>query len=126
VLRHRERRERRRRKEEREEETKTFSLHREEPLGEGQPSPWAGQFRVGGRVCQIAPEGCWENLEARSALMCKICMSAPCLGFPKPNTGEQSSASVRKDQTSVQAEPEAGTDDLPEEEDQRHDGNEKG
>uniref|UniRef100_A0A0V1KHR0 Uncharacterized protein n=1 Tax=Trichinella nativa TaxID=6335 RepID=A0A0V1KHR0_9BILA len=27
-------------------------LYREEPLGEGQPSPWAGKFRVGGRVCQ--------------------------------------------------------------------------
>ena len=99
-------------------ETKMSGLYREEPVS------W--NIRVGGRVFQVRTEGCWENLEARSALMCKICMSAPCLGFPKPNTGEQSSASVRKDQTSVQAEPEAGTDDLPEEEDQRHDGNEKG
>ena len=50
-------------------------LYREEPLGEGQPSPWAGKFRVGGRVCQVGTEGCWENLKARSALICKIIKS---------------------------------------------------
>ena len=43
--------------------------------GEGQPSPWVGKFRVGDRVCQVGTEGCWENLEARSALICKICTS---------------------------------------------------
>jgi hypothetical protein len=32
-------------------------LYREEPLGEGQPSPWAGKFRVLGRVCQVGTEG---------------------------------------------------------------------
>lgn len=26
--------------------TKMFGLYREEPLGEGQSSPWAGEFRV--------------------------------------------------------------------------------
>lgn len=31
-------------------ETKMSGLYREEPLGEGQPSPWAGEFRVGSRV----------------------------------------------------------------------------
>ena len=30
-------------------ETKMSGLYREEPLGEGQPSPWAGKFRVEGR-----------------------------------------------------------------------------
>jgi hypothetical protein len=28
-------------------------LYREEPLGERQPSLWAGMVRVGGRVCQV-------------------------------------------------------------------------
>ena len=60
--------------------TKMSGLYREEPLGEGQPSPWAGKFRVGGRVCQVGTEGCWENLEARSALICNIYTSIPCLG----------------------------------------------
>jgi hypothetical protein len=41
-------------------------LYREEPLGEGYPSPCAGKFRVRGRV---GTEGCWENLEARSDLV---------------------------------------------------------
>ena len=41
---------------------------------------WTGKFRVGGRVCQIETEGCWENLEARSVLVCKICTAVPCLG----------------------------------------------
>jgi hypothetical protein len=31
-------------------ETKLSRLHREEPLGEGKPSPWAGKFIVGGGV----------------------------------------------------------------------------
>jgi len=48
-------------------------LHREESMGEGQPSPWIGKFRV----CQVETEGCWENLEARSALICKMCTSVP-------------------------------------------------
>lgn len=38
----------------------------EEPLREGQPRPWAGKFRVGGKIYQIGTEGCWENLEVRS------------------------------------------------------------
>jgi hypothetical protein len=28
-----------------------------------------GLERVGGRVYQVGTEGCWENLEARSALI---------------------------------------------------------
>jgi hypothetical protein len=44
-------------------------LYREEPLGKGQPNPRAGKFKVGGRVCQIETEGCWENLEAMPALI---------------------------------------------------------
>lgn len=32
-----------------------------------------------GRVCQVATEGCWEILGARSALLLsKICTSVPC------------------------------------------------
>lgn len=50
-------------------ETKMSGFYREKPLGEGQPSPWAGKFRVGGRVCHVGTEGCWEILEARSALL---------------------------------------------------------
>ena len=61
-------------------ESKKSGLYREEPLGEGQPSPWAGKFRVEDRVCQEGTEGCWVNLEARSALICKICTSVPCSG----------------------------------------------
>lgn len=47
-------------------DTKMSGLYREEPLREGQPSPWAGKSRVEGRVS-------WENLEARSTLICKLC-----------------------------------------------------
>ena len=66
-----------------EKRTERPKLYREEPLGEGQPSPWADKFRVGGPVCQAENEGCWENLEARSALICKyapalICKYVPC------------------------------------------------
>jgi hypothetical protein len=43
----------------------------EELLGEGQPSSWPGKFRIGSRLCQVGTEGCWENLKARSALLCK-------------------------------------------------------
>lgn len=46
--------------------------------GKDSPSPWAGKFRVGGRVCQVGTEECWENLEARSALICKICTPVSC------------------------------------------------
>jgi hypothetical protein len=31
-------------------------------------------------ICQVGTEGCWENLEARSALIYKIFTSAPCPG----------------------------------------------
>ena len=48
--------------------------------GEGQSSLWAGKFRAGGRVYQVGTEGCWENLEARSALICEIRTLAPCPG----------------------------------------------
>jgi hypothetical protein len=43
-------------------ETEMFGLYREEPLGEGQPSPWAGKFRVRGRVHKVGTEGCRESL----------------------------------------------------------------
>ena len=54
-------------------------------MGEGKPSPWAVKFRVEGRVCQPCPvyietEGCWENLELWSSLVCKICTSTTCPG----------------------------------------------
>lgn len=52
-------------------------LFREEPLKGGQPSPWVGKFEVRGRICQGGTEGCWENQEVRSALVCKICTSDP-------------------------------------------------
>jgi hypothetical protein len=61
-----------------EKEPKMFGLYREDPLGERQPSPWAGKFRAVGRVCQVGTEGCWENLEARSALVCKMHTSVHC------------------------------------------------
>jgi hypothetical protein len=48
-------------------------LYREEHLWEGQPSLWAGGFRIEGRVFQVGTEGCWENPEARIALVCKVC-----------------------------------------------------
>ena len=48
----------------------------------------AGKFKVGSRVCQVGSGGCWENLEARSALVCKICTSVACLD-PKPNFNQQ-------------------------------------
>ena len=35
--------------------TNMSGLYREESLEEGQPSPWAGEFRVEGRVCQPYP-----------------------------------------------------------------------
>ena len=52
-------------------------LDSEEPQKEGQPSSWAGKFRVVGKICQIGTEGCWENLEARSILVSKIHASVP-------------------------------------------------
>ena len=51
-----------------------------EPLVEGQPNPWAIKLNVGGRVYQVETKGCWENLEARFALICKICILDPCPG----------------------------------------------
>lgn len=59
------------------EETKLSGLFREEPPGEGQHRPWAGKFRLVGRVGKVETEGCWENLESRSALICRICTSVP-------------------------------------------------
>jgi hypothetical protein len=59
--------------EEEEEKIKMSGLQREEAPRKGQPSPWAGKFWVKGRVNQVGTEGCWENLEARSALISKTC-----------------------------------------------------
>jgi hypothetical protein len=53
-------------------------LYRKELQGKGQPSPWTGKFKFWDKVCQVGTEGCWENLEARSALVCNICISLPC------------------------------------------------
>jgi hypothetical protein len=48
----------------------------------GKGSPAHDLERSGwGRVCQVGTEGCWENLEARSALICKICTSVLVLGL---------------------------------------------
>jgi hypothetical protein len=33
------------------------------------PSPWAGKFRIEARICQVGTKGCWENMEARLALV---------------------------------------------------------
>jgi hypothetical protein len=55
-------------------------LYREEPWGKGSPASGLKKFKVGGRVCQVGTEGCRENLEAGTALMCEICTSVPCLG----------------------------------------------
>ena len=33
--------------------TKMSAFCREEHLWDGQPSPWAGEFRVEGRICQL-------------------------------------------------------------------------
>lgn len=54
----------------RERVTKMSGFYREEPLGEGRPSPWARKFRVEGEVCQPYPvtgRGYWENLAAWSS-----------------------------------------------------------
>jgi len=53
-------------------ETKMPGFYRE-----GQPSPWAGKFRVGGGL---------GNLKAPSALVCKICTSVPCPGSETKQT----------------------------------------
>lgn len=47
---------------------------------EGQMSPWAGKFRVQGRVCHLGTEGCWKNLEAKSTLVYKNMPLKPVLG----------------------------------------------
>jgi hypothetical protein len=51
-------------------------LYREEPLGGRKPAappPPTGRFRVRGRMYQVGIEGYWDDLEARYALICKIC-----------------------------------------------------
>jgi hypothetical protein len=45
-------------------------LYRKRHLGEGKRSLWVEKFKVKGRVCLVGTEGCWENVEARSALVC--------------------------------------------------------
>jgi hypothetical protein len=47
-------------------------------LWERATQPQAEKFRVGGRVSHVETEGCWENLETRLALVCKMCTSNPC------------------------------------------------
>ena len=53
----------------REEVTKMSGLYWEEPLGKGSPAP------------ELESEGCWENLEVRSALICLIGTSTACPEF---------------------------------------------
>lgn len=50
---------------------------REESLGEGPSTSWAGTFEIGDRIYQVGTEGCWENLKAKSTLICKICTLVP-------------------------------------------------
>ena len=54
----------------RNERPKCLDCIEKNPSEEGKPSPCAGAFRVEGEVYQIGIEGCWENLEARSTLVC--------------------------------------------------------
>ena len=54
---------------------KKSGLCRKDPLGEGQPSPWAGKLRVGGWVCQVGTEESWE-----SPALSKMFTSVQCLG----------------------------------------------
>lgn len=42
-------------------------------------SPTNGTGKDGSRLGQVGTEGGWENLEAWSALVCKICTPVPCL-----------------------------------------------
>ena len=63
-----------------EEKSKMPGLYRVEPLG-GRAAQFLGwKFRVGGKVCQGGSEGCWESLESRSALICRISTSVPTPG----------------------------------------------
>ena len=39
---------------------KMSGLYREEPMVQGQPGPWAGEFSVEGRVCQPYPVTGWD------------------------------------------------------------------
>jgi len=48
-------------------------LHREEPWGRGSPATGLESSGLEAKVYQIGTEGCWENLEVRLALICKIC-----------------------------------------------------
>jgi hypothetical protein len=40
--------------------------------GKGSSAPGLENSGFGDRVCQVGTEGCWEKLEARSTLICKI------------------------------------------------------
>lgn len=73
-------------------------LYTEEPLGEGQPSPWARKFRVGGRVRQVGTEGCWENLEARSTFISKRFTSTPCFRYETKHKTKQKGVFLRSGQ----------------------------
>jgi hypothetical protein len=53
---------------------------KEEVVEEEKTKIRAEKFRVGDRVYQVGTEACWENLEARSALIRKILTLAPCPG----------------------------------------------
>ena len=65
-----------REREERSGDTKMSGLCKAALLRKGQPSPWTER----GRECQVGTKECWENLETRSALTCKICIFISCPG----------------------------------------------
>lgn len=51
-------------------------LHRADPMGEGQPSRWAGEFRAEGGITshslwQAGSKVCWENLGVMSVCYVK-------------------------------------------------------
>lgn len=62
---------------ERREETKSLYYIGKHLLEKGSPAP--GLERLGFRegYATIGTEGCWENMEAPSAMLCKIYLSAP-------------------------------------------------
>lgn len=53
-------------------------LYREEPLGIRQCSLLGWKVQGWSQGMPGIDEGFWENLAARSALVCKVCTSVPC------------------------------------------------
>jgi len=72
VERQREKRERKCREREREgkDRPKCLDYIGESFWGRGSPVPRLGSSGQRAGVCQVGSEGCWENLEVRSTLIC--------------------------------------------------------